>query len=106
MALIPQELELGLALLLGSSIYLNQVRCTLLYGIKPHFPVNTALIAAGALALSNLERVVIDSSHIDQKKRGIFDMRETLEPLMALLNQSDLKTRYGNGSGNVRLLLY
>ena len=49
---------------------------------------------------------MIDSSHIDQKKRGIFDMRETLEPLMALLNQSDLKTRYGYGSGNVRLLLY
>ena len=33
-------------------------------------------------------------------------MRETLEPLMALLNQSDLKPRYGNGSGKVRLLLY
>lgn len=56
MALIPQELELGLALLLGSSIYLNQVRYTLLYGIKPHFPVShradcgrcTRIIQSGA----------------------------------------------------------
>lgn len=49
---------------------------------------------------------MVDCSHIDQKKRGIFDMRETQQPLMALLNQSELKNRYGSGSGKVRLLLY
>lgn len=49
---------------------------------------------------------MVDSSHIDQKFRGIFDMRETQQPLMALLNQSDLKSRYGNGSEEIRLLLY
>ena len=64
------------------------------------------LISAGALHSSGLERVVVDCSHIDQKKRGIFDMRETHQPLMALLNRSELKSRYGNGSGKVRLLLY
>lgn len=64
------------------------------------------LLETGALSLSDLEQVVVDCSHIDQKKRGIFDMRETLQPLMALLNKSELKSRYGNGSGKVRLLLY
>lgn len=64
------------------------------------------LFDSGALSSSSLERVVVDCSHIDQKKRGIFDMRETQQPLMALLNQSELKNRYGSGSGKVRLLLY
>ena len=49
---------------------------------------------------------MVDSSHIDQKKRGIFEICETQRPLMALLNHSELKGRFGNGSGKVRLLLY
>ena len=64
------------------------------------------LISVGALSSTNLELVVVDCSHIDQKKRGILDMRQTQQPLMALLNQPGLKSRYGNGSGKVRLLLY
>ena len=64
------------------------------------------LIPVGALSSAFLERVVVDCSHIDQKKRGIFDMRETQQPLMVLLNQPELKSRYGNGSGKIRLLLY
>ena len=55
---------------------------------------------------SKLERVVIDSSHIDQKKRGIFDMRETQQPLMLLLNRPELKNRYGGTSGNLEVLMY
>lgn len=66
----------------------------------------TVLISVGALSSSGLERVVIDCSHIDQKLRGIFDVRESQGPLMALLNRSELKSRYGNGSGKIRLLLY
>lgn len=49
---------------------------------------------------------MVDGSHIDQKKRGILDMRETQQPLMALLNRSELKSRYGNIIGKVRLLIY
>lgn len=64
------------------------------------------LISVGALSSASLERLVVDFSHIDQKKRGIFDMRETQQPLMALLNQPELKSRYGDGNGKVRLLLY
>lgn len=64
------------------------------------------LTRAGALSVSKLERVLIDATHIDQKKRGIFDMRETHEPLMLLLNRPELKSRYGSGSGTVQLMLY
>ena len=64
------------------------------------------LISVGALSSSSLKRVVVDCSHIDQKKRGILDMRETQQPLMALLNRSELKSHYESGSGKVRLLLY
>ena len=64
------------------------------------------LISVDALSSSNLERVVVDCSYIDQKKRGIFDMREIQQPLMALLNRPELKSRYGDDSGKVRLLFY
>lgn len=64
------------------------------------------LTDSGALSTSGLERVIVDGSHIDQKKRGIFDMRETQQPLMHLLNRSELKDRYGKVSGAVDLVVY
>ena len=64
------------------------------------------LIRTGALTSSKLERIVIDASHFDQKKRGIFDMRETQEPLVQLLNRLELKSRYGSDTGSVQILLY
>jgi protein CMS1 len=36
----------------------------------------------------------VDASHIDQKKRGIVDMRETMLPLAKLLCRQALKERY------------
>lgn len=36
----------------------------------------------------------MDASHIDQKKRGIADMRETMMPLAKLLCRKALKERY------------
>ncbi|MCJ1427426.1 hypothetical protein MMC29_005329 [Sticta canariensis] len=64
------------------------------------------LFNAGALCFEKLERVVIDCSHIDVKKRCIFDMRETQKPLMQLLNQDGLKTRYGGSSDQINLLFF
>ena len=63
-------------------------------------------IRTGALTSSKLERIVIDASHFDQKKRGIFDMREIQEPLVQLLNRLELKSRYGGDTGSVQILLY
>ena len=71
------------------------------------FPTSNAkLFRVGALTSSNLERIVIDASHFDQKKRGIFDMRETQEPLVQLLNRMELKSRYGSNTGSIQILLY
>ena len=76
------------------------------YNFYVRVPGTVALIPVGALLSSSLERVVVDCSYIDQKKRGIFDMRETQQPLMALLNRPELKCRYGCGNGKVSLLFY
>jgi protein CMS1 len=61
-----------------------------------------------ALSLQYLKRLVVDASHIDQKKRGIMDMRETMMPLAKLLCIRDLKERYMDekDSWHVDLLFY
>lgn len=64
------------------------------------------LMVLGTLSLEHLERIVIDASYIDQKKRGIFDMKETQAPLMQLLNRDGLKERYGSTLDRVDLLIY
>ncbi|TKA61985.1 hypothetical protein B0A55_09986 [Friedmanniomyces simplex] len=64
------------------------------------------LLDDGALSSTHLERIVIDESHIDQKKRGILDMKETQLPLVQLLSREGLKERYGSGEGKVELLFY
>ncbi|KAI9752756.1 MAG: hypothetical protein M1815_000269 [Lichina confinis] len=64
------------------------------------------LLDLGALSLDKLQRLVVDGSHIDQKKRTIFDMRETLTPLLAFLNRPELKDRYGSSKRRVDLLVY
>lgn len=45
----------------------------------------SALLEDGALSTANLKRVVVDVSYIDQKKRGILDMKDLHEPLIKLL---------------------
>ena len=60
----------------------------------------------GSLSTKSLERIVVDFSHIDQKKRGILDMKETQQPLMQLLNRIELKSRYGRANDGIDLLFY
>ncbi|KAJ4286756.1 Protein cms1 [Kalmusia sp. IMI 367209] len=45
----------------------------------------SALLDQNALSTANLKRVVVDVSYIDQKKRGILDMKDLHEPLIRLL---------------------
>ncbi|KAL2149892.1 hypothetical protein VTH82DRAFT_7568 [Thermothelomyces myriococcoides] len=68
----------------------------------------TDLIEHGALSIKDLRRIVVDASHIDQKKRGIADMRETMLPLAKLLCRKDLKERYEDEDPNrhIDLLFY
>jgi protein CMS1 len=60
----------------------------------------------GALSVDKLERIVVDVSHIDQKKRGILDMRETQVPLIEWLNRADLKERFVGEENKIDLLFY
>ncbi|KAJ5152967.1 Protein CMS1 [Penicillium canariense] len=64
------------------------------------------LIESGTLKLDELERIVIDGSHIDQKQRGIFDMKETHFPLLKLLTRPELRDRYGAAKSKVQILMF
>ncbi len=48
---------------------------------------------AGALSVKHLRRVVVDASHIDQKKRGVMDMADTMLPLARWLARKELRER-------------
>ncbi|KAI9903604.1 hypothetical protein N3K66_000133 [Trichothecium roseum] len=65
-----------------------------------------ALIENGALSLENLQRLVVDASHIDQKKRGVMDMKETAMPLAQFLARKEFKERYGSEEKPLALLFY
>lgn len=60
----------------------------------------------GSLSLASLQRLVVDASHIDSKKRGIVDMRETMMPLVKLLTKTELKDRYTATEQHVDLIFY
>ncbi|KAK1758523.1 U3-containing 90S pre-ribosomal complex subunit-domain containing protein [Echria macrotheca] len=64
------------------------------------------LIENEALSIASLKRIVVDASHIDQKKRGIVDMRETHMPLVKLLTRKELKERYSDPAKPIDLIFY
>ncbi|TQS33091.1 hypothetical protein Golomagni_06577, partial [Golovinomyces magnicellulatus] len=66
----------------------------------------TELINREALDTINIKRVIVDASHIDQKKRGITDMKDTLIPLVKFLTTSQLKDRYTDEKKTIDLLFY
>ena len=48
----------------------------------------------------------MDASHIDKKKRGILDMKETLVPLLDLLNRDEFRSRPLRDQDQVDLVFY
>ncbi|KAJ6157336.1 Protein CMS1 [Penicillium chermesinum] len=60
----------------------------------------------GDLKIDELQRIVIDGSHIDQKQRGIFDMKETHFPLLKLLTRPELRERYAAGKNKTQILVF
>ena len=48
----------------------------------------------GALSTKYLKRIIIDASHVDQKRYGILEMRETHGQLMKLLDLPLLKDAF------------
>ena len=65
----------------------------------------TGLFTSPHLVKMN-ERIVIDGSHIDQKKRGIFDMKEVYAPLLKLLTREEFRERYGSKDKDLKILVY
>ncbi|KAJ2895165.1 csm1-like protein [Zalerion maritima] len=74
------------------------------------------LVDNGALKLSHLDQLLVDASHIDEKKRGVLDMKETLMPLCKWLNVRQFRESYtaspsegegkGDGQRPLRLMFY
>jgi len=64
------------------------------------------LIENGALSLDNLQRLVVDASHVDQKKRGVLDMKDTMMPLARFLVRDEFKERYVDEKKPLALLFY
>lgn len=62
-----------------------------------------ALLEEQALSTANLKRVVIDVSYIDQKKRGILDMKELHESLIKLLRRKEF---IGDGKRDTGIFLF
>ena len=60
----------------------------------------------GSLSLENVERLVVDAPHIDQKKRGVMDMKDTLMPLARWLSRKEFKDRYTATDKQLQLLFY
>ncbi|CAI6094074.1 unnamed protein product [Clonostachys chloroleuca] len=76
-------------------------------GIAVGTPARLAdLIDNGALSLENLERLVVDASHIDQKKRGVMDMKDTMMPLARFLARKEFKEKYAAEEKPLSLLFY
>ena len=64
------------------------------------------LLEDGALSAKHLRRIIVDASYIDQKKRGILDMKETQMPLVNLLTRKDLRERYEDDEMPTKLIFY
>ncbi|KAI1772717.1 U3-containing 90S pre-ribosomal complex subunit-domain containing protein [Hypoxylon cercidicola] len=76
-------------------------------GIAVGTPVRLyELVENSALKLDNLERLVIDASHIDQKKRGVMDMKDTMLPLARWLARPEFKERYIDAEKPLQLLFF
>lgn len=56
--------------------------------------------------MEHLKRIVVDASHIDQKKRGLMDMKDTMMPLAKWLTRKEFKERYGDPEKPLELLFF
>ncbi len=59
------------------------------------------LLEQGALSVAHLQRLVVDASHLDQKKRGVLDMKDTVLPVVRWLARPEFKARYRTGIADV-----
>lgn len=58
------------------------------------------------MSLDNLQRIVVDASHIDVKKLGIMDMKDTMMQLSKFITRQEFKDRYVDEKKPLDLLFY
>lgn len=56
--------------------------------------------------MQHVKRIVVDASHIDQKKRGIMDMKDTMLPLSTWLSRKEFKDRYTAERNPIEVLFF
>ena len=61
------------------------------------------LIEDGVLQVKDLQRIVVDGSYLDDKKRSIFSMKELLDPMLDLLLETGLRKRFDK---NAKILVF
>ncbi|RDA96301.1 hypothetical protein CP533_1603 [Ophiocordyceps camponoti-saundersi (nom. inval.)] len=64
------------------------------------------LMDNGALSVKGLCHLVVDASHIDLKKRGVMDTKDTALSLARLLARQEFRDRYGDDRKSLALLFY
>lgn len=64
------------------------------------------LLEKDVMKPKDLKRIVIDGSHLDQKKRSIFDMKELLDPLVKLLSTPSIKDRLDDNDNRTNVLVF
>lgn len=64
------------------------------------------LLDSGALSVAHLRRLVVDTSHIDQKKRGVLDMKDTALPVVRWLVRPEFRTRYDQEAASPLSILF
>ncbi|KAF2805393.1 uncharacterized protein BDZ99DRAFT_467003 [Mytilinidion resinicola] len=64
------------------------------------------LLESSALKCSNLKHIVIDASYIDEKKRGILDMKDLHKAVLDLLLRGEFKSSEDSWDDQFRLILY
>lgn len=92
-----------------SRYVMNQVSHTSPNGCRSYHADVNGWNYAGVLSLECLARIVIDGSHVDKKKRGIVDIRDTAVPLLRLLVLDGLRNAYqgiGHDSSRVKILVF
>ncbi|KAM3434352.1 hypothetical protein NHJ13734_006042 [Beauveria thailandica] len=83
--------------------FLKKTRVSIAVGTPARL---SELIDNGALSLEGLHRIVVDASHIDQKKRGVMDMKDTMMPLAKFISKKQFQDRYTDEDKPLSLLFF
>ena len=64
------------------------------------------LMDSAALNTERLQRIVVDGSHRDEKRNTVFMLDQVFKPLVDLLNEDSIRSRYGASHEKVDVLVF